>query len=75
MRAGKSVGLQAIDWWREKKTLCYFFKLYDLKNNLGAIKGIISDTVNDSTQLTGSSFTRIDVINVMPVLAHISDWM
>lgn len=58
-----------------KKTLCYFFKLYDLKNNLGAIKGIISDTVSDSTQLTGSSFTRIDVINVMPVLAHISDWM
>lgn len=59
----------------KKTTLCYFFKLYDLKNNLGAIKGIISDTVSDSTQLTGSSFTRIDVINVMPVLAHISDWM
>lgn len=60
---------------RGNNCVCCFLKLYDHKNNLDAIEGVISDWASGSSQPSSFSFIIKHVINVIPFLAQISDWL
>lgn len=60
---------------RGNNSVCCFLKLYDLKNSLDAIEGVISDWESGSSQPSSFSFIIEHVIDLIPFLAQISDWL